>query len=109
MVMNELKCSNIMNLIPIDNIPSDDSYELLYLALISRIEHPEIYKNGEDLNKSILYLIQLLKKQQAKQHSNRSDFIEILIEYEKYIGYEIIDATILIGCYLMFTNLRKEG
>lgn len=66
MVMNELKCSDVMNFKSIDNIPSDDNYELLYMDLVSRIEHPEIYKDDENLNKSILYLIQLLKKTAVK-------------------------------------------
>lgn len=89
------------------NTAVKNKYSLQYLKLVSRLEHPENYTEKENVNRSILHLIGWLKNQSANYPHCKEDFIDVLIEYEKYIGYEIIDTTILMGCYLMFANLRS--
>ena len=106
---NKLKCKgHILEDMPIINVSMENNYKLQYLALVSRLEHPENFTKEENINETILYLISWLKEQRTNyQHSE--DFIDILVEYEKYVGYDIIDTTILRGCYFMFTDLRKAG
>jgi len=91
------------------NTAIKNNYHLQYLRLIRRFEHPENYEMEEDVNKTIFHLISWLKKQRTNYPHCKEDFIDILVEYEKYVGYEIIDTTILRGCYLMFADLRKAG